>query len=130
MTTARRADGLTEWPLMAAALAFLIAYAALVLARPAGTALVVTELVMWGTWLLFAVDFVVRLVLAEQRGRWVLTHWYEGGDHAAHVAAAATAPAGDDGGGDATIGGHRCARPGGTATTHRSPWWAGRSPWD
>ena len=75
--TQTRWKALTEWPLMAAALAFLIAYAALVLARPAGTALVVTELVMWGTWLLFAVDFVVRLVLAEQRGRWVLTHWYE-----------------------------------------------------
>ena len=65
MTQTRWKD-LTEWPLMAAALAFLLAYAAMVLARPAGTALVVTELVMWGTWLLFAVDFVVRLVLAEQ----------------------------------------------------------------
>ncbi|MGN7226290.1 potassium channel family protein [Dietzia maris] len=62
---------------MAAALAFLLAYAAMVLARPAGTALLVTELVMWGTWLWFAVDFVVRLVLAEQRGRWLLMHWYE-----------------------------------------------------
>lgn len=44
---------------MAAALAFLLAYAVMVLAGPAGTALLVTELVMWGTWLLFAVDFVV-----------------------------------------------------------------------
>ncbi|AWH94055.1 ion transporter [Dietzia lutea] len=62
---------------MAAALAFLFAYAAMVLARPAGAALLVAEVVMWGTWLLFAVDFVVRLVLADQWGRWMLTHWYE-----------------------------------------------------
>ncbi|MDZ4234017.1 MAG: potassium channel family protein, partial [Dietzia sp.] len=30
-----------------------------------------------GTWVLFAVDFVVRLVLAKPRGRWLFTHWYE-----------------------------------------------------
>ncbi|MFN3338358.1 MAG: potassium channel family protein [Dietzia sp.] len=62
---------------MAAALAFLVAYAAMVLARPVGAAALVTEFVLWGTWLLFALDFLVRLFLAEQRGRWLLRHLYE-----------------------------------------------------
>ncbi|AWH96886.1 ion transporter [Dietzia psychralcaliphila] len=62
---------------MAAALAFLVAYAATVLVRPVGAAAVATEVVIWGTWLLFAVDFGVRLALAKPRGRWLFTHWYE-----------------------------------------------------
>ncbi|MBB1018462.1 two pore domain potassium channel family protein [Dietzia sp. DQ11-71] len=32
---------------------------------------------MAGTWVLFAVDFVVRLALAERRGPWLLRHWYD-----------------------------------------------------
>lgn len=75
--TEKRWVKLTEWPLMAAALAFLVAYAAMVLARPVGAAALVTEFVLWGTWLLFALDFLVRLFLAEQRGRWLLRHLYE-----------------------------------------------------
>jgi voltage-gated potassium channel len=75
--TENRWRELSEWPLMAAAVAFFAAYAAMVLARPAGAALVATEVVMWGTWLLFALDFGVRLFLAERRGRWMFTHWYE-----------------------------------------------------
>ncbi|MFN3600100.1 MAG: potassium channel family protein [Dietzia sp.] len=62
---------------MAAALAFLVAYAATVLVRPVGAAAVATEVVIWGTWLLFAVDFGVRLALAKPRGRWLFVHWYE-----------------------------------------------------
>lgn len=62
---------------MAAAVAFLLAYALSVLARPVGAAAIVTEAVMWGTWALFALDFAVRLVLVEHRGRWLFTHWYE-----------------------------------------------------
>ena len=38
---------------------------------------VVTRIVMAGTWVLFAVDFVVRLALAERRGPWLLRHWYD-----------------------------------------------------
>lgn len=76
MTETRWRD-LTEWPLMAAAVAFLLAYAMSVLVRPAGAAAIVAEVVMWVTWVLFATDFLVRLVLVEHRARWLLTHWYE-----------------------------------------------------
>ncbi|WP_010542213.1 potassium channel family protein [Dietzia alimentaria] len=62
---------------MAAAVAFLAAYAMTVLVRPTGAAGIVTDVVMWGTWLLFALDFVVRVVLAENRLRWLVAHWYE-----------------------------------------------------
>ncbi|WP_194860482.1 MULTISPECIES: potassium channel family protein [unclassified Dietzia] len=76
MTEKRWAE-LTEWPLIGAALAFLAAYAVSVLVNPEGTGGVVTEIVMVGTWVLFAVDFAVRLALARPRGRWLFTHWYE-----------------------------------------------------
>lgn len=68
---------LSEWPLIVAALAFLGAYAWMVLARPTGGAATVADLVMWGTWLLFAADFAVRFLLAQDRGRWLLRHLYE-----------------------------------------------------
>ncbi|WP_017838315.1 potassium channel family protein [Dietzia sp. UCD-THP] len=58
-------------------MAFLASYAVTVLVNPVGAAGVVTEVVIIGTWVLFAVDFGVRLALAERRGRWVITHWYE-----------------------------------------------------
>ncbi|MBC7296870.1 MAG: two pore domain potassium channel family protein [Dietzia sp.] len=76
MTEKRWAE-LTEWPLIGAALAFLVAYAVSVLVNPVGAGGVATEVVIVGTWVLFAVDFVVRLVLAKPRGRWLFTHWYE-----------------------------------------------------
>ena len=75
--TEKRWTHLTEWPLIAAAFAFLVAYGWMVLAGPVGGAAVVTNLVLWVTWLLFVVDFVVRLLLAEPRGPWLVRHLYE-----------------------------------------------------
>jgi voltage-gated potassium channel len=64
----------TQWPLAGAALAFLAAYAVEVLAEPKGGARVACELVVNVTWVMFVVDYVVMLVLAEQRVRWFLRH--------------------------------------------------------
>jgi voltage-gated potassium channel len=64
----------TQWPLAGAALAFLAAYAVEVLAEPTGGARVACELVVNVTWVMFVVDYVVMLVLAEQRVRWFLRH--------------------------------------------------------
>ena len=68
--TETRWKELAEWPLIGAALAFLVAYAVMVVGQPVGPVGVVTRIVMAGTWVLFAVDFVVRLALAERLGPW------------------------------------------------------------
>lgn len=60
-----------------AAGAFLAAYAWLVLAQPVNGPARAAEAVMVVTWVAFAGDFVVRLVLAERRGRWLLRHLHE-----------------------------------------------------
>lgn len=57
--TETRWKELAEWPLIGAALAFLVAYAVMVVEQPVGPVGVVTRIVMAGTWVLFAVDFVV-----------------------------------------------------------------------
>lgn len=63
-----------DWPLMIAAVLFLVAYATQILARDVGTVSVVAEVVLWITWGLFGVDYVVRLALAENRRRWFVRH--------------------------------------------------------
>ena len=62
----------TEWPLAMAALVFLAAYSAQVLAHPRFAS--TTDVIMNVTWALFVVDYVVRLVLATDRPRWFLRH--------------------------------------------------------
>jgi voltage-gated potassium channel len=68
----------TEVPLLLLAVAFLLAYAWPVLdpgLDPDLAEFFVT--VSWTVWAAFAVDFIVRIVLAEQRRRYVLRHWYD-----------------------------------------------------
>ncbi|MFE3290563.1 potassium channel family protein [Rhodococcus sp. NPDC059234] len=67
----------TEWPLIVASLVFLAAYSFSVLAQPVGPTARGASAVMTLTWGLFAVDFVVRLTLAERRGHWLLRHLHE-----------------------------------------------------
>jgi voltage-gated potassium channel len=63
-----------EWPLMAAAIVFLIAYATQILAREKGAISGIAEVVVWVMWAVFAVDYIVRLVIAENRRRWFTRH--------------------------------------------------------
>jgi voltage-gated potassium channel len=68
----------TEAPLFAASLLFLACYAARVLARgidPLWRELALA--VTLATWLAFAADYAVRLVLSGQRLRFVRTHWLD-----------------------------------------------------
>lgn len=67
-------EHLTEWPMAAAALLFLAAYAWEVLADLHGTRRLYAEVVMDVVWALFAVDYAARLYLAPERGRWFLHH--------------------------------------------------------
>lgn len=68
---------LTDWPLMGVAVLFLVAYAVpimdLDLARRPKQ---LCRSVVWLTWAVLAVDYVVRVVLAENRLRyWCAIGW-------------------------------------------------------
>jgi voltage-gated potassium channel len=80
MTSATRQDRwrrATEWPLTAAAVLFLAVYAWDVLADLDPPDDVVPQTISWIIWAMFLVDYVVRLALADQRGRWFLHHLLE-----------------------------------------------------
>lgn len=63
-----------EWPLMIAACVFLAAYATQIISRPEGVVEAISEIVLWLTWAVFLVDYVVRLVITENRWRWFYRH--------------------------------------------------------
>jgi voltage-gated potassium channel len=68
-------DRRVDWPLTGLAVVFLVAYAWSVLdttISPLGRDLV--EGLLTGTWVIFGVDYVVRIVLARDRRRFVRTH--------------------------------------------------------
>lgn len=75
MTSTQRWERLTDWPLMAAAVVFLVAYAVPIL-RPDLSAdeQRLCHVLVWVAWAMFALDYVARLALAERRGRFFLRH--------------------------------------------------------
>ena len=68
----------TNWPLMVAAILFLAAYAAPIIwpQLPRGV-LDACSVTAWTTWALFAIDLVVRFVLAPHRSRYLARHWFD-----------------------------------------------------
>lgn len=67
-----------EWPLTALAVAFLLVYGWQVLDNRATPGLhEVLEVVLWLVWLVFAVDFAVRLKLAVDKRKFLRTHWFD-----------------------------------------------------
>lgn len=75
----KRWSHLTEWPLVVASVLFLIAYAWQVIGNLTGPANTFAEGVIWVTWAIFVVDYIVRLTLAERghRWRWFYTHLFD-----------------------------------------------------
>lgn len=74
----RRWERRTEVPLLLLALAFLVAYAWPILDPRLHPDLETTLRVVSVTvWVAFAVDLLVRLAVAERRGAYLLTHWYD-----------------------------------------------------
>ena len=67
----------SEWPLTAIALAFLAVYAWEVIVDLHGAERAGTELAMNAMWAVFIVDYLVRLALAPQRGRWFVRHLFD-----------------------------------------------------
>lgn len=64
----------TEWPLATIAVIFLAAYSVRVLAQPQGRVETALQLIIWITWAVFLADYIARLYLATDRGRWFLRH--------------------------------------------------------
>lgn len=63
---------------MLLAVAFLVAYAWPVIDPNLDPDLLtVLEFASWTVWVAFAVDFAIRIVLAEGRAEYVLRHWYD-----------------------------------------------------
>jgi voltage-gated potassium channel len=75
--TEDRWEKLTYWPLIAASLIFTVAYSWQVIAELRGPDRLVTESLIFITWLMFVVDYVVRLSLASDRGRWFRRHIFD-----------------------------------------------------
>lgn len=65
---------LTEWPLTAAALLFLIAYGWQVIGNLQHPEDEITQNIITITWALFAVDYLISLALAPSRLQWFLRH--------------------------------------------------------
>ncbi|MFC7489441.1 MULTISPECIES: potassium channel family protein [unclassified Knoellia] len=78
MTRVERYERRSEIPLLLLAAAFLVAYAWPVLdpRLDLGLRTKLTAL-SWTVWVAFAVDFLVRIVLAEERARYAARHWYD-----------------------------------------------------
>jgi voltage-gated potassium channel len=73
----RRWETVTYWPLTVVALLFVIVYTVQVIGRLDGGAQTVTNIVIGGTWIVFAVDYLARLLLARPRGRWFRAHLFD-----------------------------------------------------
>ncbi|MCQ6271270.1 potassium channel family protein [Pseudarthrobacter sp. R1] len=75
--TQQRYRDLADWPLTMTALIFLAAYAWQVIGRIEGSGALWLEAVMWATWGVFAVDYVVNLWLADDRSGWFVRNLHE-----------------------------------------------------
>jgi voltage-gated potassium channel len=67
----------TEIPLTIAAVVFLVAYAWEIIGDLHGAAGTVAETVIWATWVVFAVDYIVNLHLAQEKWVWFRTHIFD-----------------------------------------------------
>lgn len=77
-TRVERWERRAEVPMLLLSFAFVAAYAWTVIdptLSPTLESFLVA--VSWTTWFAFAVDFVIRIALAEHRLRYILRHWYD-----------------------------------------------------
>jgi len=75
--TEQRWQSMTFWPLLAASLLFLISYSWRVITDLQGAGEFVALAIMIVIWSLFAIDYVVRLVLTSSRGLWFRRHIFD-----------------------------------------------------
>ena len=78
MTPVERWEKRAEVPLLLLALAFLVAYAWPVLdPRLDPNLRTMLEVASWTVWAAFVIDFAARLYLAQERGGYAVSHWYD-----------------------------------------------------
>lgn len=70
----QRWEEVAEWPLAAVATLFLVVFSIHVLAQPQGLNGHIVQFLLAALYIPFAVDYVVRLALAEHRLRWFFRH--------------------------------------------------------
>lgn len=75
--TEERWQRLTYWPLVVASLAFIVAYSWQVIANLQGPDYAIMRAIMAVTWLMFAIDYLVRLGLAAKKGVWFRSHLFD-----------------------------------------------------
>jgi len=78
MTRVQTWERRAEWPLLFLALAFLVAWAVPILDphAPRDAQTICTD-ISWTVWAAFAVDFLIRLALADGRLAYARRHWYD-----------------------------------------------------
>jgi voltage-gated potassium channel len=76
-TRLERFERRTEWPLAAIASAFLGLYSVQVLAQPRGETARAVDAALFGLYLVFVIDYVARLYLANPRGIWFFRHLFD-----------------------------------------------------
>jgi len=62
----------TEWPLLAVAIVFLAAYSTQVIADMKDNQSPILDTIIWITWGLFLIDYIIQLYLAEQKKKWFI----------------------------------------------------------
>lgn len=78
MTRVERWERRTDVPLILLATAFLVAYAVPVIHPDLDRGVVdFLNVVSWAVWAAFALDFAIRLALAERRLQYAVKHWYD-----------------------------------------------------
>lgn len=68
---------ITEWPMFVLAVAFVALYAYSVVGNLRGDAARPFDLALGALWVAFALEYVVCLALARDRGRWFVRHLHE-----------------------------------------------------
>jgi voltage-gated potassium channel len=67
----------SEWPLAVAAVVFLVTFSMQVIENVPDSQAEVYDLIIWITWGVFVVDYIVNLWLAERRARWFVYNLHE-----------------------------------------------------
>lgn len=66
-----------EWPLAIVAAVFLVAYSVDVLGHPDHRVDLALQIIVAASWLAFVIDYLTRLFLTPDRGRWMLRHLFD-----------------------------------------------------
>lgn len=75
--TLKKWEAITEWPLTVLSVVFLAVYAWQILAQPAGEWNSAAELFMNVLWVVFGLDYLISLMLAEEKWHWFIHHLFD-----------------------------------------------------